>query len=383
MLRLPTNALQQLFIQGQGFTIPENVTGAIEESIITRDVTALNDEYSNLLTTYKNYREIMRPIEIDYHQDVTIDAYTIYYLPRNLGIPWIAFRDLSTHPAFQNFPDTINVLDFGSGTGAVSLGLLYLYNKVKPFVNGQVNIVAMDCCNQALTRQKKLIEKSHFKGNHLSLQSDLNDVSSSIEKAKKYGPFQFIFIANCFTELETEIARQYITELPSLIDDAGVIIIAEAQRTYMKRMVSILAKDAVNNGLYVFYPCPTLTCLSDEKRCWVWRDHDYVFPDITIDKSPLISAPKGKDLTLSWLILTKQVISLYDLYRKPNSTLTYGPIAQEWVVKNRIKEYQLGMCDGSDVLEFGVDKAISTAYNRGSVVGLSSDGSIKKYHELV
>jgi hypothetical protein len=267
MMQISVKTLESLLLEKHVFDIPENIKSAIEKSVETRDVNTLNQEYSNILNTYRNFRQLMRPIEIDYHGITTIDAYSLFYLPRNIGIPWLAFRDLAVHPAFQSIPDNINVLDFGSGTGAVSLGLLQLYNHIKPFSNGIINIVSIDVCNEALVRQKRLIKESGLKGNHITIQSDLNDIKNSMDKLQKYGKYKFIFIANCFTELNNEIAKKWICNLAGLLDDTGAIIIAEAQRDYIKRTISILAADAINYGLFVYYPCVSLFCGRDN-YCW-------------------------------------------------------------------------------------------------------------------
>jgi hypothetical protein len=59
-----------------------------------------------------------------------------------------------------------------------------------------------------------------------------------------------------------------------------------------------------------------------------------------------------------------------------------GPVAQIWTTKEKQRVYQLGICDGTGILEFNEDKSISKVYNRGSAVGLSSEKKLKVYFEL-
>lgn len=212
------------------------------------------------------------------------------------------------------------------------------------------------------------------------MQADLNNASSSIAMAGEHGPFFLIFIANCLTELSLDTIMNLISQLPDLLMDDGAIIIAEAQRDYIKKLIGILARYATDLNLYVFYPCPYYVC-SRKEWCWVWRDNEYQFPDISIDGNPLPEMARDR-LTLSWLILTKKRISIYDVHRSNDSQMTFGPLAQEYVRSEGKKVESLAICSGTDIIDFNKDSSISKTYHRGSIIGLSPDGLLKRYYEL-
>ena len=364
------------------FTVPENIKIAIEQCIVTDDQGLIIEEYHRLLEEYKRYRQLMIPAKIDYHGDLTIDAYTTFYLPRNIVIPWIVMRDISLHSRFRILPEKLNILDLGSGTGAIVLGLLHIFHS-KAFSTTQINIVSVDYFPEALKRQRELVKAAGFplSGIHC-IEADLNNFDDYIDNIGEHGPYDFVFMGNCVTEIKKEAAKNIVTQIPEFLTDNGVVIIAEAQRSYIKSMIGILARLSNSVGLSVFYPCPKYTCGSDG-WCWVWRTHDYDFPDMRIAGQPLEEYPR-EDLVLSWLILTKKKISLYRYFRKNNPHLFFGPIAQEKSWDNergrRIENY--GICTGEDVRTFKKDYQVSLDYSRGSIVGLAEEGKIEIYQEL-
>jgi SAM-dependent methyltransferase len=368
-------------INGQ-FTVPKNIKRAIEQCIATNDQSLIIEEYHRLRGEYKMYRQLMIPAKIDYHGDLTIDAYTIFYLPRNIVIPWIAMRDLYLHNHFRVLPEKLNILDLGSGTGAIVLGLLHLFHS-KAFSTIKTNVVSVDYFLEALKRQQELIKLAGFPltGIHF-MKADLNNFDDYVDPISEHGPYNFVFTANCFTELEEEAAKNIITQIPGFLTDNGVVIIAEAQRDYIKAMIGILARLSNSVGLSVFYPCPEYSCDSDG-WCWVWRTHDYDFPQMQIAGKPLEEYAR-ENLILSWLILTKKKISLYHDFRKNNPHLFFGPIAQE---KSKDKEKgcyveNYGICTGKDVRTFKKDYQISRDYSRGSIVGLTGEDKLKIYQDL-
>jgi len=382
MTTLSKQIIENACMRNGRFTIPENIQGAIEQCIITDDQNLIIEEYHRLLEEYKRYRRLMIPAKIDYHGDLTIDAYTTFYLPRNMVIPWIAMRDLSLHRRFRILPEKLNILDLGSGTGAIVLGLLHIFHS-KAFSATRINIVSADYFPEALKRQRKLIKAAGFSLNGIRwIEADLNNFDDYIDNIGAHGPYDFVFMGNCVTEIKKEAAKNIITQIPEFLTDNGVVVIAEAQRDYIKAMTGILARLSNSVGLSVFYPCPKYTCGSDG-RCWVWRTHDYDFPKMRIAGQPLEEYPR-EDLVLSWLILTKKKISLYRDFRKNNPHLFFGPIAQEksWDKERgrRIENY--GICTGEDVRTFKKDYQVSLDYSRGSIVGLTEEGKIEIYQEL-
>lgn len=382
MSTLSRQIIQNACMQNGQFIVPENIQRAIEQCIVTDDQDLIVEEYHRLSGEYRSYRQLMIPAKIDYHGDLTIDAYTTFYLPRNIVIPWIAMRDLSLHHRFRILPEKLNILDLGSGTGAIVLGLLHIFHN-KAFSATQINIISADYYPEVLKRQRKLVKAAGFSLDRIHwIEADLNHFDDYIDNVDEHGPYDLVFLGNCVTEITKEAAKNIITQISGLLTDNGVVVIAEAQRDYVKAMIGILARLSNSVGLSVFYPCPKYTCGSDG-WCWVWRTHDYDFPNMRIAGQPLEEYPR-EDIVLSWLILTKKRISLYRDIRKNNPHLFFGPIAQEksWdkESKRRIENY--GICTGEDVRTFKKDYQVSSHYNRGSIVGLTEEDKVEIYQEL-
>jgi len=264
---------------------------------------------------------------------------------------------------FQNIPDSFRVLDLGSGTGAVVLGLLSLFS-TSPLSRVAVNITALDCCAEALNRQKSLIEKAGFNSEQVHrYEEDLCDIDSCIKLAKKEGPYYLIFLANCLTELEEDVAINLVGRLPEILGNNGAIIIAESQRNYIKKLIKTLAETVEEYGLHVYYPCPATGCLcTSPSWCWVWRDHEYKSPSIKVSGQPLIVKPKEK-FPISWLILTRQKVSIYDISTEKRPDLLWGPLS---FFGSDSKNYDSQVCASSGIIN---RLRIGKSIKRGSLVG--------------
>ena len=374
MIRLTPETVERLCTRNGLFHVPDRVKTAVEGCLVNNDENAITTEYLRLLAEFQTYEKLMIPAHIDYYAngELTLDAYITYYLSRYIFIPSVALRDLTLHPFFQNVPDSFSVLDLGSGTGAVVLGLLSLFS-TSPLSQVAINITALDCCAEALSRQKNLIKKAGFNlGKVHHHEEDLCDIDSCIKLAKKDGPYYLIFLANCLTELEHDVAKNLVGRLPEILAANGAIIIAEAQRDYIKKLINALAGTAEENSLHVYYPCPTTGC--PYTWCWVWRYHKYEFPSIKVGGQSLQVEPRN-ELISSWLILTRQNISIYDTFIKKCHDLLWGPISKETGTER-------AACCGDKRLPFKMDYDVSPSYKRGSIVGLSSELEVKEYHRM-
>ena len=372
MARITAETIEEICTKDRQFCVPDRIRTSVEGCLANNNEELITQEYRRLKDKFIEYRLLTRPALIDYKNDLTLDAYTIYYLSRYTIIPSVALHDLALHPFFHNIPDSLSVLDLGSGTGAVVLGLLSLFS-ASPLSRVALNITALDCCAEALDRQKSLIEKAGFNSGQVHhYKEDLCDIDSCMKLVTKEGPYYLIFLANCLTELERDVATELVGRLPEILADNGAIIIAEAQRNYTKGLIRTLAATAESLGLHVYYPCPTTYC-PYASWCWVWRDHEYDFPSIKVNGQPLQEEPRDK-LTLSWLMLTRQKISIYDIFTKKRPDLLWVPIS-------RVKPHY-GVCYGNQELTFERDYDVSLSYKRGSIVGLSSDREVKEYHEM-
>lgn len=375
MARIAPATIEKLCTRDGLFCVPDRIKTSIEVCLANDDEDAITKEYLRLLEEFQKYRTLMQPAHIDYRSALTLDAYTVYYLSRYMFIPSVALRDLTLHPFFQNVPDSFSVLDLGSGTGAVVLGLLSLFSN-SPLSKVAINITTLDCCAEALNRQKCLIEKAGFDSKQVKhYKEDLCNIDKCIELVTKESPYYLIFLANCLTELKPDVATELVGRLPAILADNGAIIIAEAQRNYIKKLIKTLAGPAEEHGLHVYYPCPATGCPPAYGLwCWVWRYHEYDFPSIKVNGQPLQEEPRDK-LILSWLILTRQEVSIYDVFVKKHPGLLWGPISQCTGTKRAV-------CYGNQSLPFKMDYDVSPRYTRGSIVGLSSESEVEEYHEM-
>ena len=252
MASISRQIIEKACMRDGQFFIPENIQRAIEQCVVSDNQELIIEEYHQLSDEYKKYRNLMIPANIDYHGDLTLDAYMIFYLPRNILIPWIAMRDLSLHHRFHILPEKLNILDLGSGTGAIVLGLLHLFSS-KTFFNTHVNIVSADYYSETLKRQQKIVGAAGFSlsGVHC-IEVDLNEFDNYANEIEKYAPYDIVFMGNSITEIKKEAAKNIITQMPRFLTDNGVVVIAEAQRDYIKAMIGILARLSNDIGLSVF-----------------------------------------------------------------------------------------------------------------------------------
>jgi len=373
LVRITPETIESISTKDGRFCVPDRIKDSVESCLANDDENAITREYQRLLNEFQTYEESIAPASIDYSRELTLDAYTAYYLSRYLSIPSIALRDLAIHPSFQSVPDSISVLDMGSGTGAIVLGLLSLFN-TRPLSKVRVNITALDCCTKALDRQKRLIKKAGFDSGQVHhYDEDLCDLESCMKVVTKEDPYYLIFLANCLTELKANVTIDLVKRLPSILSGNGAIIIAEAQRNYTKALIRTLAASAESLGLNVYYPCPTTGC-PYSPYCWVWRDHEYTFPSIKVGGQPLQQRAKEK-FPLTWLILTRKKVSIYDTFASERPDLSWGPISKETGTER-------AACYGGRSLEFEMDDDISSSYKRGSIVGLSSGQKVKRYYQM-
>jgi len=329
-MKITPESIESLTQSHERYFLPDTINAAVESCLDSDDGDAISEEAKRLEREYHSYILKMEPAKINYRGAITLDAYTAVYLSRNFCIPLIGLRDLVYHPLFQNLPSSIKVLDIGSGTGAVVMGLLWLFSQT-PLSDISVNIIAVDSCIEALNRQRDLIHAAGFQIDQVELcHEDICDTDQFMERLKDKSPFDLIFSANCFTETPESDVFRLVPRLPEILTHNGAIIIAEAQRNYTKVMLRALAENAQDMGLHVYYPCPDCDChYHDEKRfCWVWRYHKYKVPTVNVDSKPLQYIPKG-ELVASWLILTKQTASIYDPFIANRPDLSWGPISKE------------------------------------------------------
>ena len=376
MVRISAETIEAICTKNGKFYVPDRIKTAIEGCLESDDENSITAEYERLFEKFQEYETINAPIEIEYGHAVTLDAYLSYYFARNFFIPMIGLRDLTYNSLFQNVPDSINVLDMGSGTGAIVFGLLWMFSN-SPLPKIPISISALDSCEEALDRQKCMLSDAGFGVDKVThYVADIKDANSCIKALKGESPFDFIFVANCLTEIPFQNGLDLIERFPEILADNGAIIIAEAQRNYTKALVRSIAAKAPGWGLQVYYPCPGGTCpytFPYNRYCMTWRYHEYEVPDIKVKDSPLSGDTKDK-LTASWLILTKQNVSIYDSLKREGQDLEWGPISKAY------SKYR-SICSGGHVIDLS-DDGLFSRYKRGHIVGLSNEHEVVEHYAL-
>jgi SAM-dependent methyltransferase len=355
------------------YLVPDNIKLAIEHCIKSNNESDITKEYIRILNEFQYYEDKDCPINIKYNGSLTLDAYTAYYIWRNLFIPVIAFHDLSYHSSFQKIPSSLNILDIGSGTGAITLGLLSIFSS-DLLSRLSLKITAIDNCSAALQRQREIAEYSGFDINKIKYKvTDINNFAACKEIIKKDAPYDYIFIANCLTEIQSEVSISLVKYLPDLLTDNGAIIIAEAQRNYTKKLIRKLIWAIKEEGITPYYPCNLDKCPYTGNYCWVWRYHKYKIPDLKINGQMLMGDPKD-ELVAIWLIITKTGVSLYDAFNINYPELLWGPVSNV-PSSNCIRS----ICYNNQQINFNDSRSLPV-YRRGHVVGLSGEREVIKHY---
>ncbi len=199
-MNVTTEVIEGLTKKDGQYFLPRVAQTAIENQLDSGDSNLITSEYFRLQKQYEYYRTLPVPAVINYTGPLTLDAYTAFYFNRNFCIPFVGLRDLLHNPAFQQLPSEINILDIGSGTGAIVLSLLWMFNQ-QPLSTVTLEITAIDSCAEALNRQEGIIRDAGFNMAHVKhLQQSICDTDSCIKIIRKKAPFNLVFIANCLTE---------------------------------------------------------------------------------------------------------------------------------------------------------------------------------------
>ena len=225
--------------------LPESVREGIRKCLVS-SLSEIEEAKTYLCNAYR--KDFWSRPDVRYESDATIDAYTIDYLPRNFFIPRIAVRDLAMNKKAIRFNKVIRVLDVGSGTGAVSLGIFELFSKA-PLSTHNIHFFALDSSVSALKRQECILKNSGllFKEDKFSYKPvDLSDIAKVDKVLSPSEPWDIIISANFMTELDPKIQKELMPILIQNLSETGSIIIAEPAQDRGKKVlsdISAFAKD--------------------------------------------------------------------------------------------------------------------------------------------
>lgn len=371
------DAVRKSIISNDALFVPDEVTKAISQALVS-SVEDVSAEIEHLVALYRDYIPYDGPTPVSYSSDTTIDAYTVHYLPRNTLIPKLLFLSLAYHPIFQIIGDEVNILDLGSGTGGVVLGLLDLF-KAKPFSDIKANITSCDISRLALDRQMELITRIGYQHDNIQcICVDLADTWTYDKVLSKLAPYDYIIAANLLAELPQDYITLLLSKLPGIMAPNAVLLIADPPRTYIDRIKIYVSRILRSLGLFHYYPCPPGYECKKFKCPWVWLGIEFTCPDIEINGDLL---KPNKLLLTTWSIFCSSNHSIYDALMHIDTSLTWGvavPIGNEFSPKEKV-DYSLCTVKGTHNIThkrsqpFFPDRA--KIIRRGSIVGFNDDYS--------
>lgn len=353
--------------------VPEAITEAIG-SCISSSYSDVLLEIERLKSVYANYAKLDEAIVVDYHGQVTIDAYSANYLPRNTLIPKILFLSTVEHPAFREIPGEVRILDLGSGTGGIGLGFLDLFQK-EPFRHAHVKIACCDASKPSLNRQTQLLQKLKFTNcevwhSIVDFAKQENYKSSLL----KFAPYDFVITANLLTELPREHIDTLLLSVTDILAPKGLLLIAEAPRLYTTKLTAHASQLLNGAGLHRFYPCPPEHKCSND-QCWVWLETDFECPEVKIGTGLITVA---NILKTTWVLFCRSKYSVYDFLGEEHPDLKWGcgtPFGSEFDVREKM-DYQVCTPDGVRTATHARAKALfrdkKGVILRGSIIGFTN-----------
>ena len=351
------------------------IPGVIENAILsclTQDLQTIKQAGEELQRAFSPRDQA---VTIDYNRPEIVDAYSLYYLRRNALIPRIAVLDMTLNQSLQPFPEELRVLDLGSGTGAVTLGLLEMFLH-PPFNTISIHIDAFDgsiACLNRLQQHKVAAGLSSFSVN--SIVHDVRNVALLDSLLSDCGSYDWIFAANLFNELEHTESCSILSCLSKHLADNAVIVIANAQRDFIKELQPLLVTEAHNNALSVYYPCPAHDTLVHD--CWFWCEHNYDCNRLRQKGGQFISSNHRDQLVATWLILRNKQLTIFDDFRLMYPDLEWGVFR---IKGNDSRSSNCEVCTSQGRKEIGPQ---AQPFKRGAVVGCCPDTfQVQQYIEL-
>lgn len=374
---ITADAIRKSILVNDALFVPGGITKAISQALAcsVEDVSA---EIEHLVALYREYITCDGPTPVNYSSDATIDAYTIHYLPRNTLVPKLLFLSLAYHPTLRAISDEVNILDLGSGTGGIVLGLLDLF-KVKPFSDIKANITSCDISRLALDRQKELITRAGYQHDNIRCFCvDLADAWTYDRLLSKLAPYDYIIAANLLAELPQDHIALLLSKLPGIMAPNAVVLFADPPRTYIDRIKVYVSRILRSLGLFHYYPCPPGYECKKLKCPWVWLNVEFTCPGIEINGDLL---KPNKLLLTTWSVFCSSNHSIYDALSQLDPSLTWGvavPFGDEFSTEETL-DYSLCTTRGTRKIRhirrqpFSPDEA--EVIRRGSIVGFNDDFS--------
>jgi SAM-dependent methyltransferase len=317
--KLTPNILKPLIINNSNKPfVPQKILRTVQTSIKS-SISDINKAISSLKMWY-NLQQNNIKIIVDYNDPVLLEAYLADYFLRNTLVPKIGLLLRSYHPKTLITNDRIRILDLGSGTGAIPIGLLDLFQQ--PSLSSiKCDILSIDSSIYALAKQEDVINEFGLKGStHRFSIADLNDPATYSSVLQNLPSFDLIFLSNILSELDSKYIANILKIIQDKLTPEGTCIIAESQNTPAKRACANVTKNISKYGLNLFFPCPPqIKCVKSE--CWKWFNISFDCPNLVIGSTPFKPTKNHK---LFWRIITKQDSSIFDYFNSYNNNVSWG-----------------------------------------------------------
>lgn len=349
--------ISKIIFRNSHLFIPRCIERAIEQTV-ENNADTISQAGEELMDTYGSK---YAPIKFDYDSSASVDAYSIFYTRRNVIIPRIALRDIVLNSKLQIFPPRIRVLDLGSGTGAVVLGLLEMFRHT-PLKSIAVEIDVVDISSKMLIRLKRLLQAAGLTPRSIvTINQDITDTDNLTRKLVNRGKYDFIFAANLFGELTNQEAVTILKCIVPRLSGKGMIFIVNAPKDPFIGMIPELIEKATEENLTVYYPCPPNKSCSCG-WCWFWREHEYDRGVLKVE-GRIISGRYREQLAASWLIFSKKPYTIYDDFITQYPNLDWGPFS--------IFGQDSATCDSQVCISSGIKNRlrVGKSIKRGSIVG--------------
>jgi len=366
---LRTDLIKSLILNKNKPIVPESVCKAIGDSV-TSESYEIASSLDYIRATFDYYRNRVEPLILDYSGKATIDAYALYFMPRNVIIPSIALLLCSYHPKFQAIPEKLKILDIGSGAGAITLGLIDFFSK-PAFSATKLEITAIDSSRDALLKQKDLIKRFGNNGCSVNLRlADLSNPNVLKSELQSNGPYNIVFASNVLTELQSKAIDELMEGVAGCLTDTGIFASAEAHRSYVMEQRCRISGNLGKFGLNIVYPCPPgLIC--PNKQCRKWREDELDCLDIHYS-SGIIKPKKIK--RVNWFIFSKNRSSIYDMLVDKYPNLVWGITAGGKVSGSKKNIYEYEFCTQKGLVKKTIYwKMGQEPIKSGMFVGFSPD----------
>ena len=377
MADVTPSVVQSLITRQGALYVPTTITDAISSCVVS-DPDTIRREGNWLKEQYEKLNKKYEPMLVDYSRVETIDAYTVYYLPRNTLVPKLSMLCCAYNEALQGVPEELRILDVGSGTGGVVLGLLDLFGNA-PLSQTILDIVALDRSPVSLARQEALVECLGLRGAHHRIHcADLSDQSHYKSELTAGAPYDLVFVANVLAELSGEATDALLQCVAPLLSESGIVVNVESQSNYAMRQRVRVVKAAARLGLQVYYPCPPERPCR-EVECWRWREDEFDCADVMVGGETIEPTKIQK---AHWTVLCRGSCSIYDVFRARNSKLTWGVAARTSSKSKDDKvEYGYDFCTEAGPVETTITRETrgfpwiggGEPVKRGAIVGLEED----------